>query len=115
MSRVPVDGLQCAVGELVGMIVTVHVPHTRARDEFNTALTSFEYAKNATVYPALPDAKRHFKVLAAPDVHAHIVSTQLIEIILKVRTKVRRRGEKTRNARTRDIEKSPPAIVGDGS
>ena len=36
--QVSVDGLQCAVGKLVGVIVTINVANTRAWNEFKRAL-----------------------------------------------------------------------------
>ena len=43
-----------------------------------------KYTANTSLQnsPALPDAERYFKVLAAPYVHCHVVSAQILEELL---------------------------------
>ena len=68
-SRVPRKNVARAAGERVGMLLTEHVADTTARNDFQGAA-------------ALPHAKRYLEVLAAPNVHVHVVLADAFEISL---------------------------------
>lgn len=68
-SRIPGEDVATAAGESVGMSFAEYVTHATAGNDFQTSA-------------ALPHPEGYLQVLAAPNIHFHVVLAQLVEVRL---------------------------------